>query len=148
MFKNSTMKLESTNDEASTNVLPFAKRMLGEDYAGNWVEDFSHENGNYLNNCISCKKDFIGHKRRVVCKVCAFADVIIVDDDGIGKAHTLASLKDCTDVLIRQTTKEAKQLHEIIETDRGITINASHHIISKKKSNKKPFWKNGKLRYK
>jgi len=142
------MIIESSTDEVSTTALPCARRMLGEDYVGNWVEDFSHENGNYLNNCISCKKDFIGHKRRVVCKLCASADVIIVGDDGMGKAHTLASLKDCADVLVSNSVKEVKQLQEIIEMDRAITINASHHIISKKKQNKKHFWKNGKLRYK
>jgi hypothetical protein len=77
------------------------------------------------------------------------ADIIIVGDDGVGKAHTIASLKDCGDALINQTTKEAKQLHEIIEMDRGITINASHFPRTKKvKPNKKPYWKNGKLKYK
>lgn len=38
---------------------------------GNWVEDFSHENGNYMNICCVCQKEFLGHKRRVVCKKCA-----------------------------------------------------------------------------
>ncbi|MBT7929779.1 hypothetical protein HN682_07690 [Candidatus Peregrinibacteria bacterium] len=36
----------------------------------NWVEDFPHENGNYLNNCVDCGSQFLGHKRRVQCKVC------------------------------------------------------------------------------
>ena len=35
-----------------------------------WVEDFPHENGNYENKCCHCGHSFIGHKRRVVCKVC------------------------------------------------------------------------------
>lgn len=35
-----------------------------------WVEDFSHENGNYINKCIKCEKTFFGHKRRVICKKC------------------------------------------------------------------------------
>ena len=37
----------------------------------NWPEDFSHENGNYNNDCYMCKTVFIGHKRRHVCRVCA-----------------------------------------------------------------------------
>jgi|SRR6478609_1341506 len=37
----------------------------------NWEEDFSHENGNYINTCIECKLAFMGHKRRVICKKCA-----------------------------------------------------------------------------
>ena len=36
----------------------------------NWQEDFSHENGNYFCRCVNCKKMFIGHKRRVICKLC------------------------------------------------------------------------------
>jgi hypothetical protein len=36
-----------------------------------WVEDFSYENGNYENRCCRCMSLFIGHKRRVVCKICA-----------------------------------------------------------------------------
>ena len=36
-----------------------------------WPEDFSHENGAYLNHCHNCQITFIGHKRRITCKVCA-----------------------------------------------------------------------------
>lgn len=35
-----------------------------------WTEDFQHENGNYSNTCCICKAIFVGHKRRVICKVC------------------------------------------------------------------------------
>lgn len=35
-----------------------------------WTEDSEHENGRYLNTCLHCKRGFMGHKRRVVCKVC------------------------------------------------------------------------------
>jgi hypothetical protein len=35
-----------------------------------WVEDFSHENGQYQNRCFLCTHYFIGHKRRVICKEC------------------------------------------------------------------------------
>ena len=37
-----------------------------------WVEDFSHENGNYMCKCGKCKNYFYGHKRRVRCKLCSF----------------------------------------------------------------------------
>jgi len=37
---------------------------------GDWVEDFTHENGNYQNLCTKCGNEFMGHKRRVICKVC------------------------------------------------------------------------------
>lgn len=36
-----------------------------------WTEDNAHENGNYECICHACHQHFIGHKRRVVCKVCA-----------------------------------------------------------------------------
>jgi hypothetical protein len=42
--------------------------------ARNWAEDFSHENGNYQCLCVECKKIFIGHKRRVICKLCSIKD--------------------------------------------------------------------------
>ena len=36
-----------------------------------WAEDFSHENGHYFNNCDLCSQKFMGHKRRVHCRLCA-----------------------------------------------------------------------------
>lgn len=39
----------------------------------NWVEDWPHENGQYMSKCHSCGQNFIGHKRRTQCKVCATA---------------------------------------------------------------------------
>ena len=35
-----------------------------------WIEDFPHENGNYINECCECGCKFFGHKRRVICKLC------------------------------------------------------------------------------
>lgn len=39
--------------------------------AHSWPEDFGGENGNYQNECVTCKALFIGHKRRLVCRLCA-----------------------------------------------------------------------------
>ena len=36
----------------------------------NWVEDYKHENGNYICRCSKCKEYFYGHKRRPLCKEC------------------------------------------------------------------------------
>jgi hypothetical protein len=36
-----------------------------------WPEDFKHENGNYQCQCLTCGQLFIGHKRRITCKVCS-----------------------------------------------------------------------------
>lgn len=38
-----------------------------------WTEDFSHENGNYSCQCCQCNQTFVGHKRMVVCKLCALS---------------------------------------------------------------------------
>jgi hypothetical protein len=39
-----------------------------------WPEDSTHENGNYFNKCVACDTDFIGLKRRWVCKKCRMED--------------------------------------------------------------------------
>ncbi len=44
---------------------------MGTDPRHDWFEDFSHENGNYYCTCCHCGVTFTGHKRRVVCRVCA-----------------------------------------------------------------------------
>ena len=36
-----------------------------------WPEDFEQENGNYVNVCVLCGEEFVGHKRRVFCRACA-----------------------------------------------------------------------------
>lgn len=36
-----------------------------------WHEDAAHDNGNYYNTCHHCGRTFVGHKRRVTCRVCA-----------------------------------------------------------------------------
>lgn len=38
---------------------------------GDWLEDAEHENGNYNCVCCHCGEIFIGHKRRVCCRICA-----------------------------------------------------------------------------
>ncbi len=47
-------------------------------YHGDWPEDFSHENGNYMCQCCICKATFVGHKRRVICKLCDKGDIELV----------------------------------------------------------------------
>lgn len=43
----------------------------GWDTGLDWPEDSALENGNYTSACVTCGLAFTGHKRRVVCKVCA-----------------------------------------------------------------------------
>ncbi len=35
-----------------------------------WPEDARLENGNYMVVCPRCGEQFMGHKRRALCKVC------------------------------------------------------------------------------
>ena len=35
-----------------------------------WPEDFPDENGSYLGKCFQCGNGFIGHKHRMICKLC------------------------------------------------------------------------------
>lgn len=46
---------------------------------GNWPEDTGYENGDYECLCSQCGATFYGHKRRVVCRVCA-KPAPVVDD--------------------------------------------------------------------
>lgn len=36
-----------------------------------WTEDFHLENGNQMNICVVCNEQFLGHKRRFICRWCA-----------------------------------------------------------------------------
>lgn len=44
--------------------------------------DVDHENGGYHNTCVYCNRGFIGHKRRVVCRVCDASPPMLVDLSG------------------------------------------------------------------
>ena len=41
-----------------------------------WTSDAVHENGNYVNRCVSCGELFCGHKRRVICHECINGKVV------------------------------------------------------------------------
>lgn len=45
--------------------------LLDFNYPGNWHD--GGENKQYMNHCCDCGKPFIGHKRRLICRVCAEA---------------------------------------------------------------------------
>jgi len=51
-----------------------AAAALPDEPSGDWKDDASHENGNYQCQCVECGKFFLGHKRRVMCKLCATKD--------------------------------------------------------------------------
>jgi len=41
-----------------------------------WTEDFKYENGMYGNKCVKCGQEFIGYKRRLICKICATSKAV------------------------------------------------------------------------
>lgn len=46
------------------------KEYWRDDYELNFPEDFRQENGNYVQKCLYCEKEFRGHKHRSSCKKC------------------------------------------------------------------------------
>ncbi len=46
-------------------------RSVPSDDSRNWVEDYSHDNGQYMNLCRTCTRLFMGYKRRIQCRDCA-----------------------------------------------------------------------------
>lgn len=53
-----------------TTLGPDGKVQKNEMEERSWKEDFNQENGRYLSRCCVCENEFVGHKRRVVCKQC------------------------------------------------------------------------------
>lgn len=53
-----------------------------------WTEDFLHENGLYQCYCARCEKNFLGHKRRLICKCCNSAIPNALADAMLGRGRT------------------------------------------------------------
>lgn len=62
--------MENNKEEKLNGDKADVMRPLLANYEGNYTEDYNHENGNYMNMCIRCDNEFLGHKRRVICKKC------------------------------------------------------------------------------
>ena len=90
-----------------------------------WPEDFAGENGNYFNECVHCKTQFRGYKRRVVCKVCFVPDAGEVEPsidkiqedlqtlaDSLGIAHDSHSLIDHVIERLDSADAENERLRE------------------------------------
>lgn len=68
-MKDSVTSANAKSVGLRTSEAPFAAAH-GYASARDWHEDAPHENGNYQCRCCQCEQTFVGHKRRVVCKVC------------------------------------------------------------------------------
>jgi hypothetical protein len=66
-----------------------------------WPEDFLRENGTYQCRCSQCGNIFNGHKRRVVCKLCA------------DRVSALVSREEAAEALERPTVC-ARAYHSIV----------------------------------
>jgi hypothetical protein len=74
-----------------------------------WAEDAGHENGNYSNSCVVCLRQFVGHKRRCVCKVCAAAPQAPTD------AHKWSGDPSTQDQSSTESDGEAERLWERVD---------------------------------
>jgi hypothetical protein len=69
---------EAAENAQTTNVpavdLPRLVRPLWfkGDAACDWHEDAGHENGSYFCKCLDCDAEFVGHKRRHICRKCHY----------------------------------------------------------------------------
>ncbi len=77
--------------------------------ARDWTEDAGHENGCYLCTCCSCGHSFVGHKRRVTCKLCATADETEAKRRGQW-LHDHSAPKDW----VILTMDEVRQMHAVV----------------------------------
>lgn len=85
-----------------------------------WTEDFEHENGNYANACTVCGSMFRGHKRRVVCKLCADKTIAqvreVLQDKEMRHAFDEFAMREVmalVDSQARQLTKQAIEIERL-----------------------------------
>lgn len=75
-----------------------------------WPDDFAGENGNYRNKCPTCGIMYVGHKRRVSCRICAGPDLTRLKDPKPSDsrvARVLGSYEsEVTPASIRSLTEE------------------------------------------
>ena len=62
---------ESNNDSRPPETTVRPSWFKG-DSANDWQEDAGHENGSYFCKCLECDADFVGHKRRHICRKCHY----------------------------------------------------------------------------
>jgi hypothetical protein len=65
-------RLNAAIEQSASGAIPDGYKLLRDSTHDerSWKEDASHENGNYYCTCCVCGRQFNGHKRRVLCKVC------------------------------------------------------------------------------
>ncbi len=78
----------------------------------NWTEDFSHENGRYMNSCLYCLGKFVGHKRRVSCRECFDKPMEEID-----KSISKEDLKESFNENIKRQQKLVADCFNPAETD-------------------------------
>jgi hypothetical protein len=79
-----------------------------------YPEDADHENGNYFCECLECQRQFVGHKRRQVCKVCAAAPTPPQDDLAEVKAYA-EKLREALEAAQPYMAQSVEQLHEALK---------------------------------
>lgn len=82
--------------QPDSGAVPPASQQVAPKVSRDWLEDASHENGNYQCICSTCGNTFIGYKRRFTCKVCA-APSAVAPSDAKGKADNPQRIRNEVD---------------------------------------------------
>lgn len=80
-------------------------------------EDVAHENGGYLNTCHYCQQRFMGHKRRVVCKVCnsipSELETLRAENAMLKENNDLSEVGQALSELVWRHSKEGDDAYEV-----------------------------------
>ena len=75
----------------------------------NWTEDYTHENGNYMNRCSNCKEGFFGNKRRFICKECDSKAIHIQFTNK--KSYTIEEIEKAIELACPETIISPSKVH-------------------------------------
>jgi hypothetical protein len=72
----------------------------------NWHEDYNLENGKYYNFCAICSNEFLGHKRRVICRQCFIEGKEVEEKDPMDADSCVT----CCQAVIKELIKAQKEV--------------------------------------
>lgn len=95
------------------------------DKRGDWTEDASHENGNYSSRCCYCERTFVGHKRRVVCKLCAILRGKEDESNALRASLAQSEAELCEQKMLLKLTEDNLKLEEATHAGHKALLQAS-----------------------
>jgi len=110
-----------------------------------WHEDAGHENGSYYCKCLSCDADFIGHKRRHICRKCHYEakaqyDALTLEERAAFDEKRNAEIRDYFSRKnnTMKLTQKAKELIARVESQKNRLRQAQAPITSIIPASRKP----------